>query len=140
MQEPTILPSTNITPFNATLNAVFTDLNPGSNISSFYQVGECSGFPAGAFNTPVQVTTAANSSGTLPSYTLADLQPLTTYCVGICLQDDTSGSGFICSTDPTSFFTTRARQQVITDPPYNIGACPVQTQRSWTLESVLLPE
>jgi hypothetical protein len=114
-------PPTDISPYNATFNANYTDLNPGSNISSYYLYGDCSGFPTGASSTPVQTIINASANGTLPSFTVGDLQPSTTYCVSVCIQDDTAGSGYIC-TAPESFTTLKA-PEVISNLPYNTGAC-----------------
>lgn len=97
----------------------FTDLNPGSNISSFYQYGDCSGFPTGASTTPVQTINSPTGSGTLPSFAVGDLEPATTYCVAVCIQDDTAGSGYIC-TGPQTFSTPKA-PEVITLPATNVG-------------------
>ena len=121
-QEPIIEPPTDISPYNATFNGNFTDLNPGSNISSYYLYGDCDGFPTGASSTPVQTITSVDGSGELPSFTVGDLEPNTTYCVSVCIQDDTAGSGYIC-TAPESFDTLKA-PEVISNPPYDVGAYP----------------
>lgn len=114
------LPPTDVTPYNATLNANWTNLNPGSNVSSFYQYGDCNGFPAGALTTPVQVTTSASGSGSLPPFTVGGLEPSTQYCVGVCMEDSTAQSGFICSTSAFTFGTPKA-PETITLPATNVG-------------------
>ena len=67
----------------------------------------------------MQTTYTASGSGTLPSFTVGDLEPSTQYCVAVCIQDDTAGSGYICSTPTT--FSTPAPPAVETNPPYYIG-------------------
>jgi hypothetical protein len=47
------------------------------------------------------------------------LEPATEYCVSVCIQDDTAGSGYIC-TGPQSF-STPAPPVVETNPPYYVG-------------------
>ncbi len=68
----------------------------------------------------MQTITSVDGSGELPSFTVGDLEPNTTYCVRLCMQDDTAGSGYIC-TSPESFGTLKA-PEVISDSPYDVGA------------------
>jgi hypothetical protein len=113
-------PPTDVTPYNATFNGNFTDLNPGSNYSYYYQYGDCTGFPTGASTTPVATVSNAAANGTVPSATVGGLQPSTNYCARLCIQDDTAGSGYICTVPPQSF-TTPAPPAVETNPPYYVG-------------------
>jgi hypothetical protein len=50
---------------------------------------------------------------------VGDLEPATSYCVAVCIQDDTAGSGYICTGPQT--LSTPAAPAVVTDPPYYIG-------------------
>lgn len=115
-------PPSGITPYAATFSGSYTDLPGGHNLSTYfvYGPGPCNSFPNGnSSSTPLQTTASASINGTVPPVTVSDLEPIGSYCVSLCLQDDTAGSGFTC-TAPTSFSTPKA-PEVITDPPYNVG-------------------
>lgn len=86
---------------------------------SYFEYGPCTGFPVGASTTPVQTINSPTGSGALPPFTVGDLEPATSYCVAVCIQDDTAGSGYIC-TDPQTFSTPKA-PEVITLPATDVG-------------------
>ena len=119
-------PPTDVTPYNATLSATYTELPSGANYSWFYEVGPCAGFPDNGQTQTVPVppgsVAGASGSGSIPSVTLGTLAPSTEYCVRVCMEDSTAGSGYLCSTNPTSF-TTPAAPAVETGVPYYVGTC-----------------
>jgi hypothetical protein len=118
-QNPYVESPTDIKPQNATLQGNWTELPQGHNISYYYQWAPCSQYSANLSTSPVMVILNASDTGSLPPYTVGELEPSTTYCVSMCMQDDTAGSGFTCST-PTNFTTLKA-PEVITLPATNVG-------------------
>jgi hypothetical protein len=94
-------------------------MNPGSNLSYYYQYAPCATFPNGGSSTPTQTIVNASTSGTFPPISVGNLQPDTEYCVTLCIQDDTAGSGFICT--PPNSFRTLEKPDVDTNEPYNTG-------------------
>ena len=102
----------------------YSDLNPASNYSFYYEYGPCSGFPTNGQTQTVPVppgtVDGAAGAGSIPPATVGNLEPSTEYCVRVCMEDETAGGGYICSSNPTSF-STPAAPAVETDPPYYIG-------------------
>jgi hypothetical protein len=120
-QEPELEPPTDVSPYNATFSGNYSDFNPGSNYSYYYEYEPCAtAFSGASSTTPVGTVTNAPTNGTVPSATVGGLDPSTSYCVRLCMQDDTAGSGYIC-TAPESFGTLKA-PEVISNPPYDVGA------------------
>ena len=118
----TVNPPSDVTPYNATYTAQYTDLPQGHNLSYYFEYGSCTGFPgADAVTTPVQYIYNASTNGSIPATTVGGLNPSTTYCMGMCLQDTTAGSGYSCTISAFNFSTPKA-PEVVSGPPTNIGA------------------
>ena len=117
-------PPTDVRPGNATFSATYSNLSDAANYSYYFEYGPCAGFPTNGQTILVPVppgeVDGANSTGSIPSVTVGGLSPSTEYCVRVCMEDETAGSGYICSSNPTSFTTPKA-PEVVTGPPYYIG-------------------
>lgn len=118
-------PPTGITPYNATFSGNYTDLPPGHNVSYYFEYGPgpCATFPNSNTSmapTPPGFIQNASASGSIPPVTVGELEPQSELCARLCVEDETAGGGYICSTNPTPFSTPKA-PEVFTDPATNVG-------------------
>ena len=109
-----------MTPYNVSLAGSYSDLTPGANYSYYYEIEPCAtAFSGASFVTPVGTVGNAASNGTVPSVTVGVLEPSVNFCARLCLQDNTVGSGYICTASQS--FDTPAAPAVETATPYNVG-------------------